>query len=735
MKKISLIGKARYLGYILIAMQGILLILFATFFANQSYIDAWQSYPANNAAVTVYLKNVASEKQPEVESYLMNSADEQQLFLVRTDMELEANGLKIGVYGNYNQNDATFSFMNQQILYNENLETLLSSNNPDSTLGVETGSINSVGVIPYFRFYEKVVIKQLPQLINDSDTINGTYSILGLNEQNEDEFLDGLSNVSGISKKALLEKSSGSFTDRSFMRDILFIFIATQIFLNIIFFLVIAVKSLPREGKLVLLGWSQGAFANETLGKFFRMGIVYVPFLLCIGWLLSGWKQFSITLLGYQLAAVIVNILVLVVELGPAAIIILKIKSLDAIRGRIPKRPLYVFGIIAYLLISIGIVFCGSYVDQPLKQISENAKLSGYWQEVSEYQILGGISLGQDSDSLSGQSNKLNEDFYNWYSSIADEDGVYLVHTQYYSENVISGWKNNGIYTSTPEQPFWYFVVSPNYLSELGIEVSEDVIAHAKSGTRLYLLPSTLSEAERQQIEVYFKESSTRSISDGDIPTTFSKERSFEFQTYDPVSELFTWATESNSTMSEKSPIIYVATPENMTYFEAESLSVAGLDGYIKFIDEKTAERYTEADIFGQFDLTDNAPVITAVQDYIDGLQNDIWTVIFWFGFSFAVLVAILIGLLITLATIFRIANQEKINVKKFLGFNFWRLYKAPMCMLSSVIILEIAVMLMLGSKLGSLLMLVVAILQIIIFSRYMARSELKRLLIAFKGE
>lgn len=735
MKNISLIGKARYLGYVLIAIQGILLILLATFFANQSYIDAWQSYPANNAAFTIYLKNIASEKQPEVESYLLNSANDQQLFLMRTDMKTEANGLKIGVYGNHNQNDATFSFMNQQILYNENLETLLSSNNPDSTLGVEKGSINSVGTIPYFRFYEKVVVKQLPQLINDSDTINGTYSILGLNEQNKDEFFDGLSNVSGISKEALLEKSSGSYTDRSFLRDILFLFIAAQIFLNFIFFLVIAVMSLPREGKLVLLGWSQGAFANETLGKFFRMGIAYVPFLLCIGWFLSGWKQFSITLIGYLLAAVIVNLLVLLVELGPAAIIILKIKSLDAIRGRIPKRPLYVLGIIAYLLISIGIVFCGSYVDQPLDQISENVKLSRYWQEVSEYQILGGMSLGQDSDSLSGQSNTLQEDFYNWYSSIADEDGVYLVHTQYFSEDVVLGWKSNGIYTATPEQPFWYFVVSPNYLSELGIEVSEAVIAHAKSGTRLYLLPNTLSETERQQMEVYLEESSTISISDGDIPTTFSKERSFEFQTYNPVSELFTWATESDSAMSDKAPIIYVATPENMTYFEDESLSVAGLDGYIKFVDEKTAERYAGTDIFGQFDLIDNAPVITAVQEYIDGLQNDIWTVILWFGFTFTVLVAILLGLLITLATIFRIANQERINVKKFLGFNFWRLYKAPMCMLLGVIILEIAVMLMLGSKFGLLLMLIVAILQVIIFSKYMARSELQQLLLAFKGE
>jgi hypothetical protein len=187
--------------------------------------------------------------------------------------------------------------------------------------------------------------------------------------------------------------------------------------------------------------------------------------------------------------------------------------------------------------------------------------------------------------------------------------------------------------------------------------------------------------------------------------------------------------------MTETAPVIYVSTPENMCYFENEGLRTQGLDGYIKFADSEISEKYTQADILERFDLVDNTPVFTQVQDYIDGLQKEIWTTIMWFGLVFVVLVAILIGLLITLATIFRIANQEKINVKKFLGFDYWRLYKAPMNLLLCVIILEISVMLLLESRFGLLLMCVVALLQIIIFSKYMARSELKRLLLAFKGD
>ena len=127
--------------------------------------------------------------------------------------------------------------------------------------------------------------------------------------------------------------------------------------------------------------------------------------------------------------------------------------------------------------------------------------------------------------------------------------------------------------------------------------------------------------------------------------------------------------------------------------------------------------------------------VQTCALPIFDGLQKEIGTTILWFGLVFVILIAILIGLLLTLATIFRIANQEKINVKKFLGFDFWQLYRSPLILLSCVILLELGIVSALQSKFGLLLMAAVSLLQLLIFSKYMARSELKRLLLAFKGE
>lgn len=740
MKKIKLIGISRYFGYLLIAMQGILLVFLTVFFLNKTYMEAWNVYPDKENVLTVYLKNIAPEKENDVQDYLLNTAASQNLFLIRKDRLLQndgtPDGFLIGIYGNASCHDVSFSFLGQQIVDSDSFNLLLNSENAKSTLGVEFGSIHSIGKIPSFRFYEHVVIKQLPSLIHDTNTAGGTYSILGFVTQGQiSDFIRGLSVQTGLSEAELLSASGGEITDRHFMLNILLLFLGAQIFLNIIFFLVIAVKSLPRQGKLTLLGWSRTAFAWEILGSFLKISVIGIPFFVLFGLLLCGWTPFSAILLFYFLVSALLNLIIVGVELLLSASVILMTKALNAIRGRIPKKPFYLLGILAYLLISAGIVFCGCYVDQPLLYLSENAKLSRQWQTVSDYQILQSISIGWDADSFTGGSNQLDRNIYEWYRSIADQEGVYLIHTNYYDEQLLTLWRQNQTYSEIPENPFWYFTVSPNYLEQLGLSLEEELLAKARGGMRLYLLPDTFSETQRSQIAAWLMESSSKGIQPGDIPTSFSKEQHFCFLTYTPNQELFTWATTSDSSMTDTMPVIYVATPENMRYFETESLKAAGLESYIKFADENTKKQYTQPDLLNLYDLSDNNLTFTAVQNYIDGIQKSIWVTLLWFGLVFVILLLILIGLLLTLAAIFRIVNQEKINIKKFLGFSFFQLYRMPILLLSSLVILEFGIMIVLHSKFGSLLIAVSALLQFLIFVNYMARSEWKRLRLSLKGE
>lgn len=740
MRKEKLIGKERCAGYLLIFMQGLIITLLVIFILNQHYIAVWQSYPQSKQAMTFYLKNVGTDKQHNTQNFLLAAADMQDLFIVRMDSILDNDGsmqgYKFGIYGNAEKQGTELTFLTENILTSADLNELLASDNLDSTLGVETGSINSIGNIPGFRFYEHIVLKQLPSLFKDSQTVNGTYTILGLdNEKEQQGFLEELADVCGLDVNTLLESGGGNITNNLIRRDILFAFLAAQIFLNTIFFVVIAMKSLPKQGKLALLGWSRISFAKEVLGGFFLMSVIDIPVLMSANVLIAGWGAFSLSVLGCCLAAACINVLVLLTELGLSAFVIVIVKPLDAICGRIPQKALYVLGILAYLIVSAGLVFCGSYIDQPIASISENAKLAQRWEAVSQYQLLSSISVGQDADTFSGRSKKLDQDLYNWYSSIADTLGVYMIQTNYYDTEILETWQSNSTYSAIPGEPVWLFSMSPNYLETLGVTINTDALDAAKKGTRLYLLPSVLPDSEKKQISEWLQEKDSRSLSDGDIQTAFTQNPAFLFIEYEPSQNFFTWSINDQDSMETDMPVIYVATPQNMRYTETESLKASGFNGYIKFADVQTAMDCANTDILSNYNLTDNGLKFVDIHNYIDGLQKKLGTTLMWFGMVFVMLLLILIGLLLTLATIFRIINQEKINVKKFMGFSFLQMYSKPIILLSLLIILEFAAMLVIRSKFGLLLVLMVSVIQIIIFVKYMTRNEIKNVLIAFKGE
>ena len=357
MKKAQMMGKIQYAGYLLIIMQGLILALLAVFFLNQQYMAVWRTYPNSETSMTVYLKNVPAENQQNTQDYLLSAADEQSLFIVRRvsllDNSGNTSGYKFGVYGDVDAQSAELSFMGKKVLSTSDLRELLTSDNLNSTLGVETGSIYSIGNIPTFRFYERIVLQKLPALFNDSQTVNGTYKVLGLdNQAAQSAFLTGLSEASGLPEEDFLEADSGSATNNMVLRDVLLAFLAAQIFLNTVFFLVVVMKNMPKQGKLVLLGWSRSTFAKEILGRFISFSIIVAPILVLANGIIAGWGKLSVALFACYLLAALINVLTVVVELLISASVIMLTKPLDSIRGRIPKKTLYALGVFAYLMIS-----------------------------------------------------------------------------------------------------------------------------------------------------------------------------------------------------------------------------------------------------------------------------------------------------------------------------------------------------------------------------------------------
>lgn len=739
MKKVSFVGTLRYLGGLLIVMQGVLLALLAILMINNAYQEQWKEYGKSENSMTVYLDSVSEESEYEIEQYLINKAESDHLFIIRRDSALmddgSFSGYTFGVYGDVENNEVSFSFYGENVLNSEMLSALMQSEEDEATLGIDKGSVYSLGDIPTIRFGDQIVFKKLQTLIEDSGTIQGEYIIVGEDSSKWQKMLTELAGICNSSEENLLKSMSGEEVDSDFKKMIIIVFVLAQMMLNTVFFIIVTLRNLDKGGKLALLGWSRGAFCYELFGCFLWYAVIAVPVLTIVGVLWSGWKQISIAYMSYFFLYAVLNLILIVIEIGISATIQMSVSPLSAIRGRFPKKVLYFLGILAYLGVSAGIVFCGLYVDSPMQMISENARLSESWEDVSDYQVLRNISVGNDESSFAGASKELDQDLFDWYKEIHEENGVYLAQTTYYDEEILNLWRTNEIYAAVPEEAFWYFTFSESYIRKLGIYVSDEMLKAAEDGTRVYLIPSGMSEEEKETMRSWLKESSVSGIRDGDINTVFNTNQKIEFVEYEHDDELFTWVTSSTEESVCMMPVIYICTPENMTYFESESLRAIGLDGYIKFEDIGIAEKYLDSELLERYDLNDNNLSFTSVQNYIDGLQKDLMSTIAWFGLVFLILAVILVGILVALATIFRIANQEKLNVQKFLGYGFLNMYAKPVIMLSIVIVTEMVIMLCGGSKFGFIAILLVAVVQLLIFVKYMTKNEIRNVCMAFKEE
>lgn len=739
MKKVSLVGTLRYLGGVLIVMQGILLALLASFMLDNAYQEQWKEYGKNGNSMTVYLGNVSEDSRDEIEQYLLNEVESNHLFLIRRDSSLaddgSFSGYTFGVYGDVENNEVSFSFYGKNVLDSGMLMTLLQSETKEATLGIDKGSVYSLGEIPSIRFGNQIVFKKLGTLIGESGTIQGEYTLVGADNNERKKFLSDLSRICKTSEENLLKAMSGEEIDNGLKKMILFIFVLAQIMLNTVFFIIIMLRNLDKGGKLALLGWSRSAFCYELFGSFIWYALIAVPVLTVVGVVWSGWTAISISYVRYFFLYAVLNLILILAEIGIAAAIEMSISPLRAIRGRFPKKALYFLGILAYLGVSAGMVFCGLYVDSPMQIISENAKLSESWKEVSDYQILKSISVGNDESSFAGGSKELDQDLFDWYQQIHEEKDVYLVNTTYYDNQLLNYWRTNEIYTAIPKNAFWYFAFSETYVKKLGINVSDEVLQRAEKGTRVYLIPWGMTEEEKNAMKLWLEESSVKGMKEGDIETIFNKKREIEFVEYDYPDEFFTWTASSKEKSTCSMPVIYICTPENMTYFESESLRAVGLDGYIKFENKNAAEKYLDHEFLNKFHLKDNNLVFAEVEKYIDGLQKDLMSTVAWFGLVFLILMIILVGILLALAAIYRVANQQKLNVQKFLGYGFLNMYLKPMILLCVVNATEMAIMFCGGSKFGFIAILIVAVIQLLIFIKYMTKNEISNVRMAFKEE
>lgn len=727
MKKSSLIFMhERIFWYCLIIVQGILFALLSICAMEKKYPEAWANYGHNATSFTVNINNVSPEKQYDVYYYLTQVADSNSLFLIRHDYKIENdgsyNGQEFGIYGTTENYNPSFSFMGKEILSETDILKLLSSKEINSTIGLGKSSKTCLKPLPRYIFGKSIVISKLSTLFNETKTISGDYIIEGATNEQKSDIVNSLSEILNQPSDNILFAKRGFSIDGSLKMVLLFGLLSGGIVVGAIFLLIYTLNKLKIKGVLALQGWSNMDFAHEIYNKLLSFNLCMIPLFVIVTIIISGWINISIPNVMAFFIWGMAFFTVSLIEVGIASLLVFGVTPLNAIKKYYPTQLMYSIGIFVFLASNMISVVCCLYVDTPAKQLSQNMHLLRQWNEVENYCILSNINVGKDQESYSGQSNKLADDIFNWYSDICNIDGVYLINTTFYNDDILDQWRNYNIYTSIPTNSFWYFAMSPNYLNESITNVSTDVIEEAITGTMVYLIPSSYSDSEKENIKNWLKESTLQGMSDADIETTFKQKRQFKFITYDIDDEYFTWATNANEKSNCINPIIYICTPENTTYFENESFRAKGFDGYIKFKNKDIASKCL-ANI-SKYSLSDNNILVESVGSYIDGIQKNLKQVISWFALFYVGLIVILVLIMITLAMIFSTSHRELIAVKILLGFSFTRIYKSLYIFLVGVSILDLSIIVTSKSRLGMVFFLFYQLILWLVFFNFLAKKD-----------
>ena len=208
----------------------------------------------------------------------------------------------------------------------------------------------------------------------------------------------------------------------------------------------------------------------------------------------------------------------------------------------------------------------------------------------ADYYTIDHFYIKEEGEAFRRAFDEMVVDTYRWYQSIEGSEGVYILHFDHYDKELMEEWVRSGYMEHIPEGDLDYFVLSVNYLEDRGMTFSESDKEQIQAGVRYYLLPDTLTDEEAESMKLYLTEDALMGL-DGDtlIDTPFRHDRKIRFESYH-VDEPFT-TPEGEAVLS---PVIYVASSGNMSYFEAESLVATGIpDSYI-FLTETAYKKYVK---------------------------------------------------------------------------------------------------------------------------------------------
>lgn len=666
-------------------------------------VDGWLS-----SQPTIYTSQLTEEQKDALAYELRGRAGQDGFVVVGQRRESLQSGASLYTFSVASPSAEEGAPINPLVLLgttviDEGVVDAVSSGGPDAYAGYGNDVFERESSLPSVRsgLYFRV------DKISGGGSLGDSCAFFGLSDVDFRNLVDDLSSAMGVDSETLTMRMSGSSSEIG----LLYLFCAGAfVFLALVLCLLMVTRSLlelKTLGVHLMLGWSKTDFASELLAPLALQMLVVMP----IGLLgaLATLDGFSINaaFAGFALASVLPAVAVVLLAAVVAVLPLVSVKPVEAIHGRYSQRGFYVLTAAVYLVCLVA-VFAGClYIDQPITLYANLARTRSAWGEYEGWYVVRDFTLGDNH--FSGNPMNFAKEMYDWYAEHEHDDGVYLVKASRYEAVSMQAYTG----ADSALEPFWYLAASPSYLEEIGLDVPADLIERAEQGTRVYLLPESLSASEAEETEELLVAS--RRVYDSDIVTAFMENPEYEFATYDASEELFTWSTDSELPTTSSGFVVAILTAENMVPFESESLVATGLENSYVMLDERAASALLDDD---KADLGGSISVRFAeVGNYIDGLQKSIGELMALFSVVLVILVVTAAVMVACLIDVVNRVSAREISVKYVLGFGTWELYRREILFVSVTALVGVAVSALLRSNAGMIVGLAILIMSNIVIA------------------
>lgn len=670
--------------------------------------------------------NIPERKKQKVKSKLFALADKNNLVLLRISSLSNDRGVQASIYGDIQRNidDFEYEFFGKKIFNTEELQKLLESKNGDATLGLDQGSVNMLNDLSHFKYGGKVVINKLATVLEDDEKVEGRYIVLGLkNDRKKNIFFDELAKETSIDKKILSgwkEEYTTNWGNEVAFPALVAIF---EILLLILVSL-LTIKELNKMGNLLLQGWSRKDFALKIYLPILAAGFISVFLFIGYGLIFTEGSFISPMFFSTMLFVGLLNFILVCLIVLIASAFIFAISPINAIRNRISKKGIMIAMIVLFFVGNAGLVGAGAAIDGPMKEVSKNEKIRQAWEAVKDIHILSGTEQGDDESSMQGNSDKLDEDMYNWYKSIAGKDGVYIVSSEIYDNKTLRKNRQSGEVKYVPNNPYCEFVLSPNYLKDTGNNIDPSLVKKANEGTRVYLVSNSINKQDRELIKKIIREEDV----DKENP------KKIEFVEYTFEKKLFTWNADADYESYTDKAVVLLSTPNNMIFMEKGSLFASGLkNSYLKFTKE-AKQKYVNDSVLKKYHLSDNKLTFKSVSEHVDGIQKRLSETIQLFTFGIILLMVSILIFLAIIISLYKVTFEEEIIIKRFMGHNRARIYSPIVILCILVLVLDFVASVLIRCRISSVLVLIMGIFEIILFYIAIEKGAYKRIVSFLKS-